>query len=94
MTSATPRRVRPSAAVLPTDGRGLKTIAQWIGFEWRDEDPGGAQSMAWWKEYLDNPVAKTALRNRVIAYNEDDLRATFVVRDWLERFCGTRRLDE
>lgn len=77
------------SVILPTDGRGLKTIAQWIGFNWRDEDPGGAQSIAWWKEYIDDPAAKSALRDRVIAYNEDDVRATFVVRDWLERFSST-----
>lgn len=27
---------------------------------------------------------KAALRQRVIDYNEDDVRATFAVRDWLE----------
>ncbi len=71
------------SVVFPADGRGLKSLARWIGFEWRDEDPGGAQSMAWWAEYLDDP-RKTHLRDRLLAYNEDDVRASFVLRDWLE----------
>jgi len=73
--------------VFPTDGRGLKALARFIGFEWRDQDPGGAQSMAWWAEYEKEPAANRRLRDRIIAYNEDDLRATFALRDWLERFA-------
>lgn len=74
--------------VFPTDSSGLKAIAKWIGFRWRDTDPGGAQSMAWWAEYMADPVGKAALRDRVIAYNEDDVRATFALRDWLEHAIG------
>lgn len=73
--------------VFPTDGTGLKALARFVGFEWRDEDPGGSQSMAWWAEYMEDPAEKTALRDRVIAYNEDDVRATFALRDWIERHC-------
>jgi len=72
------------SVVFPADGRGLKSLARWIGFDWRDEDPGGAQSMAWWAEYLEDPK-KTHLRDRLLAYNEDDVRASFVLLDWLKR---------
>lgn len=75
--------VRESVA-FPADGRGLKSLARWIGFGWRDEDPGGAQSMAWWANYRDDPRANGHLRERLLAYNEDDVRASFVLRDWLE----------
>lgn len=76
--------------VFPTDSTGLKALARWVGFAWRDTDPGGAQSMAWWAEYMADPVGKAALRDRVIAYNEDDVRATFALRDWLEQnACGS-----
>jgi uncharacterized protein len=76
--------------VAPTDSRGLKALARFVGFEWRDVDPGGAQSMAWWAEYEKDPEANRALRDRIMAYNEDDLRATFALRDWLERFAATK----
>lgn len=72
------------SVVFPSDGRGLKSLARWIGFEWRDDDPGGAQSMAWWARYFDDPKKNRQLRDRLLAYNEDDVRATFVLRDWLE----------
>jgi predicted RecB family nuclease len=71
--------------VFPKDSTGLKALARFVGFDWRDEDPGGSQSMAWWAEYVGDPVGKKALRERVIAYNEDDVRATFALKDWLER---------
>lgn len=74
------------SVVLPTDSDGLKTVATHIDFHWRDTTPGGAQSITWWNEYWSEPAARSALRDRVLAYNEDDVRATFAVRDWLERF--------
>jgi uncharacterized protein len=69
--------------VLPTDSESLKTVAQFAMFAWRDDDPGGGQSIAWWSEYWADPVRKRSLRDRVLRYNEDDVRASFVVRDWL-----------
>lgn len=69
--------------VLPTESTGLKAVARYIGFDWRDDDPGGAESMAWWAAYLEDPVANRAARDRVLAYNEDDLRATAAIVDWL-----------
>jgi len=41
--------------------------------------------MAWWAEYADNPVGKAVMHERIIAYNEHDVRATFALRDWLEK---------
>jgi len=74
--------------VFPTRRYGLKALATFVGFEWRDEDPGGAQSMAWWAEYLEDPVANAHQLERVLEYNEDDVRASFAVRDWIEAFAG------
>ena len=70
-------------AVLPTESTGLKAVARFVGFHWRDADPSGAESMAWWAEYTKDPAANVAARDRVLAYNEDDLRATMTVVDWL-----------
>jgi predicted RecB family nuclease len=85
-------KVVKRSVILPTDGDGLKTVAQHLGFEWRDPDPGGGQSITWWKQYLDDPAANASLRERVVAYNEDDVRATFAIRDWLARFSLTEKL--
>jgi predicted RecB family nuclease len=77
------RRDVSRCLVLPTDGESLKTVAKLAKFAWRDDDPGGGQSIAWWAEYWADPRGKAALRDRVLRYNEDDVRASFVVRDWL-----------
>ncbi len=71
--------------VFPTESTGLKSLAAFCGFTWRDSDPGGSQSIAWWAYYLEDPIGNAALRDRVIAYNEDDVRASLALRDWMER---------
>jgi predicted RecB family nuclease len=64
---------------------GLKVVAGAAGFRWRDEDPSGEASMAWYEDAIqrDGPLAAPA-RERLFAYNEDDCRATRALRDWLE----------
>ena len=77
------RREVTRCLILPTDSESLKTVAKLAKFTWRDDDPGGGQSIAWWTEYWTDPAANAAARERVLRYNEDDVRASFVVRDWL-----------
>ena len=60
-------------------GIGLKTTAPLAGFSWSVDDAGGAESMV----MHDVAVAGTTERDRqdarrwLLAYNEDDVRATF-----------------
>ncbi|MFQ5992457.1 MAG: TM0106 family RecB-like putative nuclease, partial [Nitrospiraceae bacterium] len=39
----------------PTHSYGIKHIAKIIGFTWRDPDPSGANSIAWYNEYRAHP---------------------------------------
>lgn len=73
--------------VWPTENATLKTIAGWARFTWRDSDPGGANSMAWYAEAVNNADAKMrdAYRERLTAYNDDDCEAQIAIRDWLTR---------
>lgn len=66
-------------------GLGLKPIAQHAGFRWRDEDPGGLNSQAWFADAVGDPdpEARARARTRVLEYNEDDVVATAVLRAWL-----------
>ncbi|GAB3622762.1 TM0106 family RecB-like putative nuclease [Mariniluteicoccus endophyticus] len=67
-------------------GLGLKVVARLgAGFEWRDEDAGGLNSQAWYDEACHGATdeARDAARRRVLEYNEDDVRATWQLRDWL-----------
>ena len=68
------------------DGLGLKVVAtRGAKFAWRDEEPGGLASQSWFREAVGGPTpeARAAARERVLQYNEDDVRATFAVRQWL-----------
>lgn len=67
-------------------GNGLKTVATLLGFAWRDDDPGGGSSMVWRARAIDPSVdaaGREDARERLLAYNEDDVRATLAVRDAL-----------
>lgn len=69
-----------------THGLGLKVVAhEGPGFTWRDDDPGGLNSQAWFDEavHADDEEEREASRSRVLEYNEDDVRATAALRDWL-----------
>jgi predicted RecB family nuclease len=62
----------------PTYDYSLKTLARFLGFSWRDAHPSGAESIEWFERYiLGDPDA----RARILAYNEDDCRATRVLLD-------------
>lgn len=67
---------------------GLKDVATLLGFRWRDDTPGGDQSMLWWEVATDpgtTPDERDRFRRRLLDYNEDDVRATLHVREWLDR---------
>lgn len=68
----------------PTYSYGIKQIAKLIGFKWRDPDPSGANSIAWYNEYLANPSNEAAL-TRILQYNEDDCWAMVAVKDYFEQ---------
>jgi uncharacterized protein len=57
----------------------VKTLAQYCGFEWRDENPSGAASIEWFHRYVTE--GDPALKQRILDYNEDDCRAMRVVLD-------------
>ncbi|MGI5952075.1 MAG: TM0106 family RecB-like putative nuclease, partial [Brooklawnia sp.] len=67
-------------------GLSLKVVANAAaGFTWRDDTPGGLNSQAWFVEATQGPDEQTRrdARQRILDYNEDDVRATMVLRDWL-----------
>lgn len=65
----------------PLFSYSLKEIAHFLKFDWRDKSPSGALSIQWFNEYLnDKDPAKL---QRIINYNEDDCKATLVIRDYL-----------
>lgn len=78
------KRIVDSVA-LPVESYALKHLARWMGFEWRDEDANGAQSICWYDDWL-TTGDRTHL-NTILRYNEDDCKATYRVKDWLVKFA-------
>ena len=65
----------------PTRDLSIKTLASYLGFTWRDTHPSGAASIEWFDRWIE--TADPEVRRRILAYNEDDCRATRVLRDAL-----------
>ncbi|HMA10241.1 MAG TPA: TM0106 family RecB-like putative nuclease, partial [Steroidobacteraceae bacterium] len=73
--------VKP-ASEWPTHDLSIKSLARYCGFSWRDVDPSGASSIEWFDRWA--RTRDPRFRQRLLAYNEDDCRATRVVLDRLK----------
>lgn len=67
----------------PLMSYSLKEIAQYLGFSWRDKSPSGAMSIEWFNKYLETKDQKDM--DRILLYNEDDCKATMVIKDFLDK---------
>jgi predicted RecB family nuclease len=65
----------------PVGSYSLKALATYLGFQWRDETPSGALSIQWFNEYLE--TKDDAILQRLLEYNEDDCKATMILKDAL-----------
>ena len=74
-----------SESFLCARGKGLKVVAPVAGFHWRDDEAGGEASMRWYQDAvgMNGTAPDTAQRERLVHYNEDDVRATQVLRSWI-----------
>ena len=69
---------------LPVESYALKSIARWLGFEWRDPQANGSQCIYWYDQWLE--TGDRTFLDVIQRYNEDDCRATRHVKDWLVNF--------
>jgi predicted RecB family nuclease len=67
----------------PTRDYSLKTLAKYVGFNWRDTHPSGAASIEWFDRWV--ATHTPAVRQHILDYNEDDCRATRVLLDGIRR---------
>ncbi|WP_354269378.1 TM0106 family RecB-like putative nuclease [Bradyrhizobium japonicum] len=63
----------------PTRDRSIKSLARYLGFAWRDPQPSGAASVAWYDSWCTHRSEE--LKQRILDYNADDCRATRIVLD-------------
>ena len=77
------------AVVLPVESYSLKSLANWVGFSWREADGSGDQSVCWYDRWL--TTKDRSLLDSILSYNEDDCRATRYLKDWLLDFLESQR---
>ena len=84
-----------NTVALPVESYALKSIARWLGFEWRDPQASGSQCIYWYDQWLE--TGDRQFLDTIQRYNEDDCRATHQVKDWLVSFMqevrGQQSLD-
>jgi predicted RecB family nuclease len=69
---------------LPVESYALKHLARWVGFQWRNPTANGAQCVCWYEDWIN--TGNQHYVDEILAYNEDDCRATYLVKDWLLQF--------
>ena len=66
---------------------GLKETAPLAGFAWRSGDSGGTLAIVKYDQAIDeetSPAGRVAAQEWILEYNEDDVRATAALREWLD----------
>jgi len=76
-----------SCFAFPTYGYGLKKVASYMGFSWRDEEIDAMDSAALYFQYAQNPNNNLDKLEKILTYNEDDCIATKTVKDWMIAHC-------
>lgn len=76
-------RVVQRCVIFPLYFYSLKDVAKHLGFRWRAADASGANSVLWFQEWCEKK--DRALFRKIVDYNEDDVRATAHLKDWLVR---------
>ncbi len=80
-----------NTVILPVEGYALKQIAAYTGFHWHDPTASGAQAVYWYDRWL--RTGDRTWLEAIVTYNEDDCRATYQVKQWLEQFFATQTTD-
>ncbi len=69
--------------IFPVYFYSIKDIAKYLNFKWQHEKAGGAQSIFWYEQWLE--TGNKDILQDIINYNEDDVRATEFLHDWLSK---------
>lgn len=77
-----------TSAVFPLYFYGLKYIASFLGHKWTGQVTKGGQSIEVFEKYLE--TGKRALLDSILQYNEEDVRATALLKDWLVKYAKKR----
>jgi len=67
--------------ILPLKNYSLKTIANWLGFEWMQGNVSGSKALYWWIQY--QITGNEIFLKKIIQYNKDDCLATLHIAEYL-----------
>ncbi len=89
------QKLLKAAYVLPVMSYGLKSICRdprLVNFQWRLEESGSQWSVVRYYDYLgaETETLAAEIKAEILTYNEDDVRATEAVIQWLERIEAER----
>ncbi len=67
--------------ILPLKNYGLKTVSNWLGFNWVQKNVSGSKALYWWIQYqiTENEI----FLKKIIQYNKDDCLATLQIAEFL-----------
>ncbi|HWY57927.1 MAG TPA: TM0106 family RecB-like putative nuclease [Terriglobales bacterium] len=76
-----------NSVVLPLPSLSLKVVEEYVGFERKEAEYGGGWAMATFIEATEtsDEAKRTELMGKIVAYNREDLEATWAVFQWLNR---------
>ena len=77
-------RLVTRTVIMPVESYSLKSLANWLGFFWRDPGMSGDQCVCWYDDWL--KTRERSLLDSIVRYNEDDCMATFYLKQWLLDF--------
>ena len=67
--------------ILPLKNYSLKTVANWVGFNWEQNNVSGSKALFWWLLYQNKQT--NIFLKKIINYNKDDCLATLQIARWL-----------
>ncbi|MEL4897141.1 TM0106 family RecB-like putative nuclease [Crocosphaera sp. Alani8] len=73
-----------TSVIFPVESYSLKSLANWLGFHWRDAGISGDQCVCWYDQWLS--TGDRSFLSSILRYNEDDCLATLHLKNWLVEF--------
>jgi predicted RecB family nuclease len=85
-------KVTRDSVVLPLPSLSLKVVEDYVGFERTEAEYGGAWAMATFIEATEasDEKKRKGLMDKIVAYNKEDLEATWAVFKWLKSKIHTK----
>lgn len=78
-------QVVKAATVWPVESYSLKSLCRHLGYAWRTPGANGEESVTWYRDACANPDqdVRDAQQRKLLQYNEDDVRATAALLEFL-----------